>query len=391
MASCSVEVDPGAGQDVEPGTEVDEDYVDFGFDLPAIVIDTPESVPVTSKTEWIEGAQATMYVPGGKVVHLGGLKIKGRGNNTWRRDKKPYAVKFDSDVEPLGMASDRRWDLLANWLDVTKLRNCVTFSLARCCQGLDWVPSSAFVELILNGTHLGNYQLTEHVKIDKNRVALPKGGYIVEFDSYYDAVYKFKTKIKSLPVNLKDPDNDISDAFLKTVRDDINAVEEAICNGGDWLSLIDLDSFVDFYLVNEICGSRELRHPKSAYFHKAPGGPLVAGPVWDFDYGTYRKDRVSGWYSDIALWYPELLKKPEFVSCLKDHWNRYRNDFYLVADNIYKVADQIGNSCERDLSFWPVTADTNLDNQLCYIEAVLLMESVLRGRLKWLDSAINAL
>ena len=122
-----------------------------------------------------------------------------------------------------------------------------------------------------------------------------------------------------------------------------------------------------------------------------PGGPLVAGPVWDFDYGTYRKDRVSGWYSDIALWYPELLKKPEFVSCLKDHWNRYRNDFYLVADNIYKVADQIRNSCERDLSFWPVTADTNLDNQLCYIEAVLLMESVLRGRLKWLDSSINAL
>lgn len=383
LASCGKD---GGPVPVGPGT--DEGYVDFGFDLPTLVIDTPYGVPVTSKTEWIDGAESILYIPGGKVQNLGAVKIKGRGNNTWRRDKKPYALKFESNVEPLGMPSDKRWDLLANWLDITKLRNEISFKLAACCEGLDWTPHSEFVELILNGMHYGNYQLTEHIKIDKFRVNIPDGGYILEFDSYYDRKYKFKTSIKSLPVNLKDPDDNISDEFFKNVRSDINAVENAICKGGDWQSLIDLDSFVDFYLVNEITGSRELRHPKSAYFHKSPGGPLVAGPVWDFDYGTFREDRVTGWYSDIALWYPELLKKPEFVSSLKTHWGRYKRDFYRVVDGIDDMAGGIVNSVERDNLMWPIDADTNLDNTLAFTDAVRKMKNVIYGRLNWLDTAI---
>ena len=54
-------------------------------------------------------------------------QIKGRGNYTWIWDKKPYAFKFDSKSEVLGMPAHKRWILLANWRDRTLLRNDATF------------------------------------------------------------------------------------------------------------------------------------------------------------------------------------------------------------------------------------------------------------------------
>ena len=91
-------------------------------------------------------------------------------------------------------------------MDRTLLRNHVAFQIAMSTD-MDWVPHGKFVDVVLNGKHIGNYYLCEQIKIDKNRVDINKadenkivnGGYIMELDINYDEVNKFKSAIYELP------------------------------------------------------------------------------------------------------------------------------------------------------------------------------------------------
>ena len=78
---------------------------------------------------------------------------------------------------------------------------------------------------------------------------------------------------------------------------------------------MDVDSFIDFYIVQEVMGQPELNW-KSVYMYKAVGEKMKMGPVWDFDWGAmgpglgeernmYRDDvtglRSSGNWFDLLL------------------------------------------------------------------------------------------
>ena len=88
---------------------------------------------------------------------------------TFLYPKKPYALKLDDKISILGKPAHKRWVLLANWMDRPLLRNRISLKVAEKT-GLAWTPGSEFVEVVLNGVHLGNYLLCEQIKMDKNRV-----------------------------------------------------------------------------------------------------------------------------------------------------------------------------------------------------------------------------
>ena len=95
--------------------------------------------------------------------------VRGRGNTTWTWPKKPYLVKLDSKASVFGLPAHKRWILLANFMDRTMMRNLVSMKVASLTS-LAWTPSCRPVELVLNGSHMGNYLLIEQVRVDKNRV-----------------------------------------------------------------------------------------------------------------------------------------------------------------------------------------------------------------------------
>ena len=124
---------------------------------------------VTIRIENPDGSAGMSKSGSGVPVFEIATKIKGRGNYTWKWDKKPYALKFDKKTEVLGMPAHKRWILLANWRDRTLLRNDAAFWLSRH-SGLPYTVRGQFVELEFNGEHRGNYYLCEQIKIDENRV-----------------------------------------------------------------------------------------------------------------------------------------------------------------------------------------------------------------------------
>ena len=151
------------------------------------------------------------------------------------------------------MPTDKRWELLANWMDRTMLRNAVAQDVAQrtanaLADGLGWNPRGVNVELVINGRHVGNYFLVEKIKIDGDRInihdcyedvvddgntnpTVADCGYLLEFDDAMDEVNCFRTG-RGLPVMFKDevPENG---TLFNAVKDKIESIE-ANLEAGDY-------------------------------------------------------------------------------------------------------------------------------------------------------------
>ena len=369
--------------------------------LPVVFINTPAAAEIPPKTsDWLGNTNITIYNTDCSIAYSGITGIRGRGNSTWKYPKKPYALKLESKAEILGMPKHKRWVLLANWLDRTLLRNHVSFQIAKQTD-LAWTPRGQFVEVVLNGTHIGNYYLCEHIKIDKNRVNIDEldddevdGGYMMEIDTYYDEAFKFKSAKKNFPYMFKDPD-EVNDSQFAFMQDFINNLEGALYeksrfNTGEFMQYLDIESFADWWIALELTGNTEIKHPKSTYVHKDKGGKLKAGPVWDFDWKTFRLNNQE-WVSKSTLYYDALFEDPTFVATVKERWNKHLPRFREILAFIQAEADKIRNSEEINHQMWPVTKDTNEDIDLSFTEAVARMKQSYEQKLEFMDREINAM
>lgn len=369
--------------------------------LPMVFIETAGGAAIPDKhSDWLSGSKLKIYNSDWTLAYEGDMGIRGRGNSTWGYPKKPYAIKLDSKAEILGMPKHKRWVLLANWLDRTILRNCCSFELASR-SGLAYTPRGQFVEVFINGKHNGNYFLCEQIKVDKNRVnvdehdtAVTDGGYLFELDSYYDEEFKFKSSVRNLPYMFKDPDEDITDEQFEFVQNYVNTLEAALYDderfaAGEYRNYMDVESFVDWWLVMELTGIWEPNHPKSSYMHKNSGGKLVMGPVWDFDWETYMPSYASQYRISTALYYERLLQDPYFVSVVKQRWSQYKESFRTLPEFIQQKADEIRSSESFNYAMWPVTSNVNKDINLSFDSAVERMIQGYNQKFNWLDSAIG--
>ncbi len=143
----------------------------FMSKLPVIYIETEGRQEVASKEEYIDAdikIQGNTEYNSDKVLYDGKTQIRGRGNSTWYALKKPYRLKLDSKADLFGMGKNKHWVLLSNPFDTSLLRNQLSYNLADD-MGLEY-QKSVWVDLVFNGTPVGNYQLCEHIRVDDNRV-----------------------------------------------------------------------------------------------------------------------------------------------------------------------------------------------------------------------------
>lgn len=405
----------GAGNDIRISSGVFTITL-RNFDLPVVYINTPDQAEILSKDEWVKGA--TMRIEnttdGGTYSKV---SIKGRGNSTWSYPKKPYAIKLDKKAAVLGMPKHKRWVLLANWMDRTLLRNSVSFEIAKKTD-LEWTPNGQFVEVVLNGKHMGNYYLCEQIKIDENRLNIAEmestdtsgdnltGGYLLELDVNYDEINKFRSTYgqasdgnAGMPVNIKAPDEDVLQTEqFNYIKDYFNAAEAALyeedfASTGSYKNYMDVNTFIDWWFVHELTQNGEPGHPKSSYMYKdrdSKGGKLKAGPVWDFDWGTFIPGATS-FYIKNAIWYNRLFLDSDFVALVKSRWSSFKNKFDEIPAFIDSQAALIKNSAEINSRIWPVTSTENGDESLGFDEAVERMKRAYQERVAWLDNAINGM
>jgi len=287
-------------------------------------------------------------------------EFKGRGNGSWfgSGPKKGYRIKFTSRESLFGLASNRHWVILAgaNFYDTTLLRNSIAFNLANnVFSNIEYTTSAQHVEVYINSLYQGVYLLAEHVRVDDQRVNIKSEfgildtGYLIEYDAYGEAegemgVAYFRVNGYKYPFVMKSPDFEDyleSGITLDQYKAQVNFIKNYVTTAFSaalnkdletFLSYVDIDSFVDMYLLHELLKSTDTGW-SSFFMYKKPGGKLYAGPAWDFDasmgknrgdqspYGYYVSNQVmqSSDFTASEL-YISLMQIPEFRLMVLSRW-----------------------------------------------------------------------
>mgnify|MGYP001626789205 FL=1 len=373
-------------------------------ELSIISINTVNFAPIVSKDDYIDG---TFEISGENEDEnlVTNLRIRGRGNTTWSFPKKPYQIKFDNKENVLGMPKDKKWILLANYSDKTMLRNELAFVLSRF-SNLDWTPESRFVELFINNEYLGVYQVVQKVEESSNRVNIGDDGYLLEVDQLSrldpDDVF-FETN--NYLFNIKDPNLDFGDNQYNIIKNYIEITENTLLGNNftnpieGYSKYIDVDSFVDWYLINEITKNNDAIFFSSVYMNYTPGGKLKMGPVWDYDISlgniNYNgNETTDGFWIKNATWYSRLFEDPNFVTKVKSRFNFFYNNRDLFQEHINSNSLYLNQSQERNFYKWPILGTYIWPNNVyfsTYDEEVIYLKEWLDERLEWLNDNLNEL
>ena len=162
-------------------TTVGEDLATYRAQYGKLFLENVQTAWPTSKKE---DHKAKIYISGNKdwkvqydkdgTVEDGEeiqSKIHVRGNSTAGADKKPYKIKLGKKADPFGLSlgvKNKHWTLLANCFDESLMRNklCYDYSgmLGLVAMRSEWV------DVVMNGKFVGNYQLCEHIRVAEERI-----------------------------------------------------------------------------------------------------------------------------------------------------------------------------------------------------------------------------
>lgn len=277
---------------------------------------------------WLGQDGKTTYVPAEITIDGGGTfpdlkttacQIKGRGNSTWSQSsssKNPYHFKFEKGQKPLGLTKGKHWVLLSNKQAGSMTTNAIGHRVADMMGGA--YPCHIIpVDLYINKSYRGSYNLCERVGIAGNSVVIADDTYaaMVELDTYNDEPI-YKDDWYRLSTKMKDPDFEPDyDGLLtpETVMADWESMLEHLYTGDDFPAYVDVPHLASYLAANEMIANCELKHAKSVFAYSenvtdgfaieasADATPWVFGPLWDCDWAfgyeqqhTYFKASQTG-------------------------------------------------------------------------------------------------
>lgn len=328
------------------------------------------------------------------------ISIKLRGNSSLDFPKKNYTVRFENKVSLLGMTESRKYVLQSNYCDKSLMRNALAFTLSEKLDGLDYTSDYRYVNLFINGKYHGNYMLIERIDVGDDRLNITEqtgagdisGGYLLELCERKNKDYMIFPA--DYPVSIRYPEiGELTVAQVDYIEQYFTEMIEQINSGKDIEKYIDVDSFVDWLLLNELMKANDAKGYASVYLYKDAGGVMHMGPIWDYDISSgncdYGEPDPQGEWIGKHMWFPELLENKEFLAKAKSRWAEIRDDMYGAFDDIDTIKSQIYKSQEDNFEKWKILGHYVWPNgKVCktYDEEVEYLKEWLTERLEWMDS-----
>jgi hypothetical protein len=398
---------------------------DATSDLPIVIVDGYGAGKPTDKEVYKDaaimifepiGGTASLAVPPAVATRAG---YHVRGQSSQRLPQTPYRVELwdnageDADHALLGMPADSDWALIPPYYDRALVRNPLVYELGREL-GLQ-APRVAFAEVYVNysdrplepGDYLGIYWVTETIKNNGARTDLKQlretdktlpaisGGYIFKFDQAAAEEPKIACSGSSplaggfggfgrpagmgmggtapttggtcwVDLEVVDPDPLLPEqaAWLKDYLQQFHATLHATPIG-DYEAFIDVASFVDYLIINELTRNVDA-YVRSAYYHKDRDGKLKAGPLWDYNFslgvgGAGSIDPAGGWQFEgtrnVNNWYQKLTSDPAFMERVQARWAALRQGPLADAaldQRITQLVTPLTQAAVRDYAKWQV-------------------------------------
>ena len=289
--------------------------------------------------------------------------------------------------------------------------------------GFSWTPRLRSVEVYLNNQYQGVYTLCEHKKVSSDRVdidvadesdAPEDGGYYIEMEENQDETTCWWTGM-GVPMMFSDPEvpTPAQLEYVKKLFSDF----EASLYGSDmadpakgYAAYIDVDSFINYYILQELVKNIDGNLRKSSFITKEAGGKMEMYHVWDFDLtlgncgyfdgaigngpeGFWIKDYTSGsWRGDN--WFNLMMKDPAFVAKLKARWNELMPELSEIPDFIDDQALILDEAQKRNFKKWDINSSVDwvkFPSLGSYEKEVDYLRYFYSERLEWLDNEINGL
>ncbi|HWC27533.1 MAG TPA: CotH kinase family protein [Solirubrobacteraceae bacterium] len=362
-------------------------------DLPRVDIEVARSIGDDRKTP------ASMRIAGPRG-YRGRIGIELRGGASRRFAKKSYALETRRrgakarNVALLGMPAENDWILNAVHSDRTLSRDALAYATARRLGR--WAPRTRFVELRLNRRYRGVYLLTEQLKLDRARVAVPRsgisGGYLVELSS---APFPrgFPSLFAGRFYGHEDPKpRQLKSAEAAWIASYVAAAERAVAaRDGSWRTLVAEAAAVDYLLLQELFKNYDAFH-RSTFLAKGSDLPLAFGPIWDFDRSmgldlTGGIAAASGWITPGRPWAADLLADSAFSDRLVARWRGLRAGDMLgsMLRELDHTRRALRTAQLRNARRWPATRAPS------HASEMRRLRTWLTDRVAWIDANIAGL
>ena len=348
-----------------------------------------------------------------------GAEIRGRGHSTWEWPKKPYKIKLNEKESLLGMTASKEWALIANYADESMVRNIAGFAMSEALGSFEFTPVCVPVNVYVNGVYQGIYTLTEQIEAKESRLQIDyrednaNTGYLLEIGGADP-----ETDLKGQ--NCFDlPSGCAKDILIKAPKDEkltedkydyiyryICVVDEKITTLSDYETYIDVESFIDWFLVHELTYNLDSCFHRSCYMMKDRGGKLKLGPVWDFDlaFGNMYMDNPN--YDDWATvgssnsnsyihtnWFNYLMADETFRSKARARWAEVKDTMMNAAfEAIDEAQLKMEPSVEDNFAVWDTLEYANgfqpvaMERCSTYSEQVQYVRRFITNRAEWITN-----
>ncbi len=354
-----------------------------------------------TKNDWYYNAQIIIRDDNGTIEERKEpTTVRGRGNATWDISansdgllKKPLRLKFPQKTALLGdsYANEKSWVLLANHYDPTLIRNAMANEVGHIV-GLPFCPAYKFVDLIVNGTYMGTYQISDQVQVGEKRVPINEAtGYFIEAHSnkragfLEDPFLLLTFNNQTMCVNVKSPDPsgeyeqtasdqeihsnptgyETKDPQYSELKSFLTNIASLVYTGSfsqseNWRKYVNLDNAVRAFIGEDLTGNYDGTVANNYAYINDLESKLCFGPLWDFDlawggYGDMSKKHFyeGEWSTFGALCNKVFSEDPYFVKALYEFWQTIYNDGQLITDlqnRVDVISSSIGKSAGYNFS-----------------------------------------
>ena len=388
------------------------------------------------------------------TIYDGELKeIKGRGNSSWAKPKKPYQIKFDKKQDLLENGEkSKKWILLANYVDASLIHNEISYNLAKE-MGLENSPDCKTIDLYYDGEYRGTYLLSEKVEIGDGRVEIDdleeafeeanpdvdmddlptsqattsngalyqyvedlnnpeniNGGYLIELDNAYYGAEKSWVKVSSGNYFVvKSPEYTSNDGMLY-ISEFLQEIDDCIKNNGinpntgkKLEEYVDIESFAKYILVQEFIKNWDFFASSTFFYKPADEDKLYAGPIWDCDGALGVRCDFENYTSPQGFmgrgWSHYLLDIPVIKEEIKAYFNNtlepivnnilLGNESGQFLKSINTYVDSINASQKMNYKLWDIYSEDVIIDFNSYEESIEYLRNFIVERTKWIKEEFN--
>ncbi|MBA4321625.1 MAG: secretion system protein Por [Odoribacter sp.] len=357
----------------------------------------------------------------------GRINIEIRGSSTQVLPKKQYGLttlkadnSSNNNVSLLGLPVENDWILNGLGFDSSLIRDYLSYNLSRIIG--EYATRTVYCEVIINGSFNGLYILQEKMKASSDRINVIKigtadntfpnvtGGYITKADKTTGGDPIAWTMSSYIGTNdvafvheLPKPANVSSEQnfYIKSEFEKLSNVVSAgnISPENGYPSVIDLPSFVNFLILNELAANVDA-YQYSTFYHKDRNGKLRAGPIWDFNltYGNdlfmwgFDRSKTNTWQfsngdNEGPRFWKDLYNNPAFRCCLSARWNQLIQpgqplNFSSLETFIDQTVATISEAAVRENTRWETVRN--------HAYEIIKIKAFLQQRITWMTNNIGS-